>query len=98
MQGVQTFITTNHDGPRPNDSALNKESWGFYPDAKPIRSFYSGDPRAAIAPFQAHRSAHPFDVPYMLHVEALLSWSKSQDKWCSDEHGVQRVRLSGYAL
>ncbi|CAK0783338.1 hypothetical protein CVIRNUC_006537 [Coccomyxa viridis] len=54
-QGLQTFITTNHGGPRPDDSAPNKESWGFYPDAKPIRSFYSGDPRAAIAPFQAYK-------------------------------------------
>lgn len=57
MQGVQTFFTTNHEGGRPNDSAAHLESWGFYPDAKPVRSFYDGDPRAAIAPFQAYRSA-----------------------------------------
>ena len=79
MQGLQTFITTNHGGPRPDDSAPNKESWGFYPDAKPIRSFYSGDPRAAIAPFQAYKSALLLDVPCMPHVNTRLSWSKSQD-------------------
>ena len=73
MQGVQTFITTNHDGPRPEDSLANKESWGFYPDAKPIRSFYEGDPRAAMAPFQAYKSARLIDVPCTPHVEALLS-------------------------
>ena len=57
MQGVQTFFTTNHEGARPKDSAAHLESWGFYPDAKPVRSFYDGDPRAAIAPFQAYKSA-----------------------------------------
>ena len=79
MQGVQTFITTNHGAPRPDDSAPNNESWGFYPDAKPVRSFYSGDPRAAIAPFQAYKFALLLGMPCRPHVEAQLSWSKSQD-------------------
>ena len=87
MQGLQTFITTNHGGPRSDDSAPSKESWGFYPDAKPIRSFYSGDPRAAIAPFQAYKSALLLDVPCMPHVNTRLSWSKSQDYQRSDIGG-----------
>lgn len=57
MQGVQTFFTTNHEGDRPANSSIYWESWGFYPDAKPIRSFYEGDARAAIAPFQAFKCA-----------------------------------------
>ncbi len=57
MQGVQTFFTTNHEGERPGDSAAHRETWGYYPDAKPIRSFYEGDARAAIAPFQAFQCA-----------------------------------------
>ena len=55
MQGVQTFYTTNHDIARPEDFAAHNESWGSYPDANPVRSFYAGDPRAAIAPFQAYQ-------------------------------------------
>ena len=57
MQGVQTFFTTNHEGKRLIDSSAHLEAWGFYPDAEPIRSFYKGDPRAAIAPFQAFQCA-----------------------------------------
>ncbi|BDA47330.1 hypothetical protein COCOBI_10-1760 [Coccomyxa sp. Obi] len=54
-QGVQTFYATNHEGQRPNDSSLFGESWGYYPDAKPLRSFFAGDPRAAMVPFLAYK-------------------------------------------
>ena len=68
MQGVQTFFTTNHEGSRPDDSAAHREFWGYYPDAKPLRSFYEGDARAAIAPFQAFQCA----LPLVMHVWSLL--------------------------
>ncbi len=58
LQGVRTFYATNHVGQRPNDSSLVGESWGYYPDAKPPRSFFAGDPRAAMVPFLAHKCAN----------------------------------------
>ena len=58
LQGAQTFYATNHEGPRPNDSATFGENWGYYPDAEPLRSFFAGDPRAAIVPFLAYKCAH----------------------------------------
>ncbi len=56
LQGMRTFVVTNY-----TDSAQNPyprepgESWAFYPDAKPVRSFYPGDQRAALTPFLAYR-------------------------------------------
>lgn len=55
MQGVVTFYATNHEGARPNVSAAFNESWGYYPDAQPLRSFFAGDPRAAMVPFLAYQ-------------------------------------------
>ncbi|EIE25857.1 hypothetical protein COCSUDRAFT_46409 [Coccomyxa subellipsoidea C-169] len=54
-QGAQTFYATNHEGPRANDSVTFGENWGYYPDAEPLRSFFAGDPRAAIVPFLAYK-------------------------------------------
>lgn len=59
-QGVRAFFATNsssNNGTR--DAPSFGESWGFYPDASPMRSFYAGDPRAAIVPFLAYQYVLP---------------------------------------
>lgn len=37
------------------EGAENNETWVYYPDDTPARSFYRGDSRAALAPFLAHK-------------------------------------------
>lgn len=37
------------------EGAQNNETWVYYPDDTPARSFYRGDSRAALAPFLAHK-------------------------------------------
>lgn len=57
MQGIRTVISTNS---KPTaaiqaEAAQNNETWVYYPDDAPSRSFYKGDSRAALAPFLAHK-------------------------------------------
>ena len=57
-QGSRTLFATNatnSTASASNDSAAFNESWAFYPDADPMRSFYAGDPRAAMTPFLAYK-------------------------------------------
>ena len=56
-QGIRTVISTNSQ-PTADvqaEGALNNETWVYYPDDTPARSFYKGDSRAALAPFLAHK-------------------------------------------
>ena len=51
-----TFIVTNYtDSPQDPYPIARGESWAYYPDAKPVRSFYPGDQRAALVPFLAYK-------------------------------------------
>ena len=51
---MRTFVVTNYtEGSGNVYPAI--ETWAYYPDAEPVRSFYPGDQRAALAPFLAHR-------------------------------------------
>lgn len=58
VQVLRTFVATNYEVPR-NESeqyAAMNETWGYYPDDKPLHSLaLKGDSRAALAPFLAHR-------------------------------------------
>lgn len=55
-QGVRAFFATNSSSVNGTlDALASSESWAFYPDASPMRSFYAGDPRAAIVPFLAYQ-------------------------------------------
>lgn len=57
MQGIRTVISTNSEPTAAiqAEAAQNNETWVFYPDDAPARSFYKGDSRAALAPFLAHK-------------------------------------------
>lgn len=56
VQGMRTLVVTNYtESPRKRYPAAKGETWGYYPDAQPVRSFYPGDQRAALAPFLAFR-------------------------------------------
>ena len=53
---MRTVVVTNYtDSPQSPYPSARGESWTFYPDAKPVRSFYPGDQRAALAPFLAYK-------------------------------------------
>ena len=56
-QGIRTVISTNSQPTKDvqAEGALNNETWVYYPDDSPARSFYKGDSRAALAPFLAHK-------------------------------------------
>ena len=56
-QGIRTVISTNSEATASiqAEAAQNNETWVYYPDDSPARSFYKGDSRAALAPFLAHR-------------------------------------------
>lgn len=56
LQGMKTFVVTNYtETPGNPYPAAKGETWRYYPDADPVRSFYPGDQRAALAPFLAFR-------------------------------------------
>ena len=56
LQGLRTYVCTNYtETAKHRYPAIDSEHWGFYPDDKPLRSFYEGDTRAALVPFLAHR-------------------------------------------
>ena len=57
MQGIRTVIATNSQPTTEvqAEGARNNETWVYYPDDLPARSFYRGDSRAALAPFLAHK-------------------------------------------
>lgn len=57
MQGIRTLIATNSDisDDIRAEALQHNETWIYYPDDIPPRSFYRGDSRAALAPFLAHK-------------------------------------------
>ena len=57
IQGIRTVISTNSQPTAAvkAEGAQNNETWVYYPDDTPARSFYRGDSRAALAPFLAHK-------------------------------------------
>ncbi len=61
MQGAKAFFATNHDShslrPPAQDALAFNETWAYYPDGQPLRSFFWGDQRAAIVPFLAYKCA-----------------------------------------
>ncbi|DBA95033.1 TPA: hypothetical protein ACH3X1_002549 [Trebouxia sp. C0004] len=56
-KGIRTVISTNSQPTAAvkAEGAQNNETWVYYPDDSPARSFYRGDSRAALAPFLAHK-------------------------------------------
>lgn len=59
FQGLQTYLATSYEENATAsllyDSELN-ETWKYYPDDNPQRSWYPGDSRAALAPFLAFKN------------------------------------------
>ena len=56
LQGLRTYVCTNYtETAEHRYPAIDSEHWSFYPDDKPLRSFYEGDTRAALVPFLAYR-------------------------------------------
>lgn len=53
---MRTVVITDYPKSKRNRyPSAPGETWIWYPDANPIRSFYPGDQRAALAPFMAYR-------------------------------------------
>ena len=38
------------------EGKLHNETWSYYPDDSPLRSYYGGDTRAALVPYLAHQA------------------------------------------
>ena len=38
------------------EGKLHNETWSYYPDDLPLRSYYGGDTRAALVPYLAHEA------------------------------------------
>ena len=69
-QGLQTFLATSYIENSTiglHYSAIPNETWAYYPDDNPQRSWYPGDSRAALVPFLAFKHLEKKDFQWLFY-------------------------------